>query len=111
MSGRSSDRISIATQVLAAVLGVGYIAAGVVGAALGVTDSDGSDLAFWLALLVGGGTLVLIGSFALVARPVLGAALTAVGAVAGALALFWSVLVPVLALALIVLAVIRARRV
>jgi len=111
MSGRSSDRISMATQVLAAILGVGYIAAGVVGAALEVTDGDRSDLAFWLALLVGGGALVLIGSFVLGSRPVLSAVLTSVGALAGAVAVFWSVIVPVLALALVVLSIARARRV
>jgi len=110
MSGRSFGRIATATKVLAVVLGVGYIAAGVVGAAFGVTDGDGSDLAFWLVLLVGGGALVLIGSFVLGSRPVLSAVLTSVGALAGAVALFWSVIVPVLALALVVLSVFRARR-
>lgn len=110
MSGRSSGRFARATQVLAAVLGVGYIAAGVVGAAFDVTDSDGSDLAFWLVFLVGGGALVLIGSFVLGSRPVLSAALTSVGALAGAVAVFWSVIVPVLALVLMVLCIARARR-
>jgi len=43
-SGRSSDRIAVATQVLAAILGVGYIAAGVLGAAFEVTDADRSEL-------------------------------------------------------------------
>jgi len=111
MSGRSSGRIATASQVLAAVLGVGYIAAGVVGAAFDVTDGDGSDLAFWLVFLVGGGALVLIGSFVLGSRPVLSAALTSVGALAGAVAVFWSVIVPVLALTLVVLCIARARRV
>jgi len=110
-SGRSSDRIAIATQVLAAVLGVGYIAAGVVGAAFDVTDGAGSDLAFWLVFLVGGGALVLIGSFVLGSRPVLSAALTSVGALAGVVAVFWSVIAPVLTLALVVLSIARARRV
>jgi hypothetical protein len=110
MSGRSSNRISTATQVLAAVLGVGYIAAGVAGAAFDVTGGDGSDLAFWLVFLVGGGALVLIGSFVLGSRPVLSAVLTSVGALAGAVAVFWSVIVPVLALALVVLSIARVRR-
>jgi hypothetical protein len=110
MSGRSSGRIATATQVLAAVLGVGYIAAGLVGAALDSTGGDGSDLAFWLAFLVGGGALVLIGTFLLGSRPALSAALTSVGALAGAVAVFWSVIVPVLALVLVVLCIARARR-
>ena len=103
------DRVSTATQVLAAVLGVGYIAAGVVGAALDATGGDRSDLAFWLLFLVGGGALVLIGTFAL-GSPVLSAVCTSVGALAGAVAIFWSVVVPMLALALVVLSIFRARR-
>ena len=109
-SGRSSDRIAMATQVLGAILGVGYIIAGVMGAAAGVTDGDGSGLAFWLGLLAGGGALVLIGAYALESRPVLSAVLTSVGALAGAVAVFWSVIVPVLALVLVVLCIARARR-
>ena len=110
MSGRSSDRISTATRVLAAVLGVGYIAGGVVGAAFDVTGGDGSDLAFWLVFLVGGGAIVLIGTFALGSRPVPSAALTTIGALAGAVAVFWSVIVPVLAVALALLSIVRSRR-
>jgi len=101
--------VSTATEVLAAILGVGYLAAGIVGAAAGATGGDRSDLAFWLAFLVGGGALVLIGSFVLGSRPVLSAALTSVGALAGAVAIFWSVIVPVVALALVVLSIVRAR--
>lgn len=109
-SGRSSDRVAMATQVVAAILGVGYIAAGVVGAAVDATGGDGSDLAFWLAFLAGGGTLVLVGSFVLRSRPVLSATLTSVGALAGAVAVFWSIIVPVLALVLVTLCIVRARR-
>ena len=109
-SGRSSDRIANAIKVLAAVLGVGYIAAGVVGAAVDATGGDGSDLAFWLAFLVGGGGLVLIGAFGLGSRPLLSAVLTSVGALAGAVAVFWSVIVPVLALVLVVLCIAGAHR-
>lgn len=109
-SGRSSDRIAMASQVLAAILGVGYIAGGVVGAALDVTGGDGSDLAFWLVFLVAGGALVLVGSFVLEARAALSIVVTAIGAAAGALALFWSVIVPVLAAALVVLTIVSSRR-
>jgi len=91
------------------VLGIGYVAAGIVGAALGTTGGAG-DLALWLLLLVGGGGLVLAGSFALASRGALGVVLTAIGAAAGALALFWSVIVPILAIALVVVSVLSARR-
>jgi hypothetical protein len=100
--------VATATQVLAWALGIGYVAAGVAGVALGAADG-GRDLAVWLGLLVGGGALVLAGSFLF--RPgMFGVLATAIGSVAGALALVWSVVVPVLALALVALSVVRARR-
>ena len=105
----STDRVSIATRALAGMLGVGYIAAGIVGAALDSTGG-GSDLAVWLLLLVGGGVLVLAGSFVLASRGALGVALTVIGATAGALALFWSAIVPVLAITLVVLSIVGLRR-
>jgi hypothetical protein len=105
----STDRVSIARRALAGVLGVGYIAACIAGAALDSTGG-GSDLTLWLLLLGGGGALVLAGSFALASRGALGVALTVIGATAGALALFWSAIAPALAIALIVLSIIGLRR-
>jgi hypothetical protein len=104
------ERLAAASRALAALLGVGYIAAGVVGAALGATGGDRGDLAVWLLLLAGGGALVLVGSFALEQRSGLAVTVTAIGAAAGALALFWTVIVPVLAAALVALIVVDARR-
>jgi hypothetical protein len=103
------DRIATATAVLGVVLGVGYMAAGIAGWILDATDGDNRNLAFWLALLVGGGAAILLGVFR-TRSPALSIALTAIGAFAGALALFWSILVPILAAALIVLVVLRSRR-
>jgi hypothetical protein len=102
------DGVATAAQALAGALGIGYVVAGVAGVALGATDG-GRDLAVWLGLLVGGGALVLVGSFLFRPSP-FGVLATAIGAVAGALALVWSVVVPVLALALVALSVVRARR-
>ena len=101
------DWITTGTALLGAVLGLGYIVSGIVGWIANVAD-DG-DLAFWLLFLLGGGALVLLGVFRM-RSPVLSIALTAIGAVAGALALFWSVVVPILAAALIVLVIMRSRR-
>ena len=101
------DWITTGTALLGAVLGLGYIVSGIVGWIANVAD-DG-DLAFWLLFLVGGGALVLLGVFRM-RSPALSIALTAIGAVAGALALFWSVVVPILAAALIVLVIMRSRR-
>jgi hypothetical protein len=107
--GTTPDRVTTAVRIVAGVLGLGYVLAGVVGVALGASE-DGSDVFWWLLLLVGGGALVLAGAFALASRPVLSAVVTALGAVAGALALVWSIVAPLLAFVLVVLVVVRAAR-
>ena len=56
------DWVSTSTAVLGAILGLGYLAAGVAGWIGDATDGDGSDLFFWLLLLLGGGILVLLGA-------------------------------------------------
>ena len=93
---------------LGVLLGAGYIAAGLIGWI--ANAAEGSALAFWLLLLLGGGTLVLFGVFGLGARSTAAIIVAAIGAIAGALALWWSVIVPILALAFIALMVVRARR-
>lgn len=104
------DFVTTAALALGVLLGVGYIAAGVIGWIADATDGDGSDLFFWLLLLVGGGVLILAGLFVFTSPPVLSIVLVAIGAIAGALALVWSVIVPILALVLIALLIVRARR-
>lgn len=104
------DTLATATLVLGLVLGIGYIAAGVIGWIADVDDGDASDLAFWLILLCGGGAMLLAGMFLARSPAWLSTALVCVGALAGALALFWSVIVPILAIALVVLVVRRTRR-
>ncbi|MDQ3992270.1 MAG: hypothetical protein M3229_01285 [Actinomycetota bacterium] len=101
------ERLSTWTQWLGVVLGAGYLVAGIVG---WVADAaEGSDLVFWLAFLLGGGILVLGSLFARLPRG-LDLAAGIVGAIAGALPLFWSVIAPLLAIAFVVLLVLRFRR-
>ena len=97
------------TLWLGLLLGVGYVVAGIVGWIADVDDGDGSDLAFWLVFLCGGGLILLAGLLRVTSPAWLSVALVAIGAVAGALALVWTVIVPILALVLIVLVVLRAR--
>jgi hypothetical protein len=103
------DGITTAAYWLALLLGIGFAAAGIVGWIADVTDG-GSDLAFWLVLLLGGAALILAGLFLTRRWSWISVLLVSVGAAAGALALFWSILVPILALVLIGLAVTAARR-
>ena len=63
-----------------------------------------------VVLGVGGGILVLGGLRLLSRSPVAGAALISLGAILGALPIFWALLPLLLALALIVLSVVYARR-
>lgn len=97
------------TTWLGLLLGVGYLVAGIVGWIADVTDGDGSDLAFWVVLLCGGGLFVLAGVFRVTSPAWLSVGLVAIGALAGALVTFWSVITPILALALVILVVLRAR--
>lgn len=108
-----TDRITTAILVIGGVLGVAYVAAGIIGGiAIDWGDSRGADRALWIAFLAGGGALLLAGLWALRnASPWVAAALVSIGAVAGAVAMFWSVLVPLGAILLVVLSVVRARRV
>jgi hypothetical protein len=64
-----------------------------------------------LVLLAGGGAALLAGLRLFERSPWAGVTLVSVGAFAGALVLFWSVLVPLLAITLVVLSVVSARRV
>jgi hypothetical protein len=65
---------------------------------------------FWFGSLSGGGTLILVGTFALSRRAWLSFSLTAVGCVAAANATMWTILLPLLAILLLVLALLRTIR-
>jgi GNAT superfamily N-acetyltransferase len=83
-----------------------YLAAGVA-ETIRAVSTEGGGLAFWFGTLVGGGSLVLVGQ-ALRRRAQLSAWLICVGSAAGVLATFWTLLVPVLAVVVIVLVIQRA---
>jgi hypothetical protein len=72
-----------------------------------VAAGDGG-LAFWFGTLVGGGSLVLLGQALRRRRAQLSAWLIGVGSAAGVLATFWTLLVPILAVVVIVLVIQRA---
>ena len=105
----SADRMAMWTKGLGLLLGIGYLFAGLVGWIVDVADGDRGDLAFWLVLLIGGGAALLAGLFYPRLPRGVGLVLAIVGALAGALALLWSILVPLVAIVFVVLLVLRER--
>jgi len=103
------DNLTTAAYWLALVMGIAYAAGGIIGWIADVTDGDGSDLAFWLLFLLGGAALILAGLFLARRWSWSSALLISLGAAAGALALLWSILAPLLAVVLIALTVSAAR--
>lgn len=95
------------TDRLPVVLGVLYLVAGVAETIRVLSTGDGG-LAFWFGTLVGGGVLVLLGALVFRERPQLYLGLVTVGALTGMLATLWTIVVPVLAIAVIVLVIRRA---
>ena len=73
-------------------------------------DTGATDQILWVVFGVGGG-LILLGGLRLLPRsPIVGATLVSVGAILGALPVFWTLIPLLLALVLIVLSVMYARR-
>lgn len=97
---------------LGGVTGVAYLLAGALGGWWPGhwDDAPAADQVIWIVLLVGGGVAILAGLRVIERSPRWGAILVSVGAVAGALVLFWTVIVMLVAVALAVLSVAYGRR-
>ena len=94
-----TDRLTIG-------LGVLYILAGIAETIRAVVTGDGG-IPFWFGTLCGGGTAILLGILVYRDRPRVYAALVVVGAFAGMMATMWTLLVPLLAIAVIILTLQR----
>ncbi len=90
------------TRMATLSLGVLYVAAGVAGPARSATSED-VGRALWSTTLVGGGALVLLGLALTTRRPPVARALVCVGSLLGILVTTWTVVVPVLAVAVVFL--------
>jgi hypothetical protein len=99
--------------VLGTFVAAAYVLIGLVGGLMSShweEASGWSDRIIWVALLVGGGIVLFLGLRISRRSPWLGALLISVGAVAGALPIFWTLIALVLAVVLVVLSIIYARR-
>ena len=77
----------------------------------GITHLDEpASLAFWLPALIGGGTLVLVGVFRVTEPGWPSVLLVTGGLIAASAATAWTVLLPLAAVALLVLVVMRSGR-
>jgi uncharacterized membrane protein len=104
------DRLSAVAFWLTAFLAAVDLGFGVLHPLIGDWDSDTDRLVF--GLLVGGGGVLLVVSLVVFRRsPWRAAVLGGIGAIAGALGLFWTIVIPILAIVLIVLSLLRVRRV
>jgi len=97
------------TRRLGAVLGIGFIVFGLVESGIALAGQD-NIVFFWFPALCGGGVLILLGLFKVLDPGWASIGLVTVGAFAGALATIWTVIVPLLAVALVVLVVGRSSR-
>ena len=103
-----TDSLRTTLLILGWIGAIGYVLIGLVGGLwLGRWgDATGNDGLLWYLSLVGGGIVLLIGLWLLSGVPLAGATLVAAGAVAGGLAIFWSVIGPVFAGVVLVLCVL-----
>ena len=85
------------------LLGLLLVAAGIAETVRLLRSGDGG-FAFWFGTLVGGGALILIGTLLLPRKPVTGCVLTTIGCVAGLLPTMWTIVVPVMLVALAIAA-------
>lgn len=97
---------------LGAFTGIAYLIIGVAGAIWpGHWDeAAATDQVIWAVLLCAGGLMVLAGIRRLPRSPAGAATLISLGAILGALPIFWALLPLVLAVTLVVLSVLYVRR-
>jgi hypothetical protein len=98
--------------VFARVVAIAYVFAGIAG---GIwpghwDDAAASDQILWVVFLVAGGVLILAALWLFTRSPWGGAALISLGAIAGALVVFWTIVALLAALVLIVWSIVEARR-
>lgn len=104
----SSDGLVSSTRFLVLALSVLYLVAAVGG--LFIFDFETTrDTVFWLAFLIGGAVLMVLGQLGMPRGP-RSAAMVSVGAVLGGLPLFWTLVVPIAVAAVIACSVALARR-
>src|SRR3990172_4943020 len=104
-----SGGLASTTRFLVLALSALYAFAAVAGLLLADFETT-RDTVLWLALLSGGAALMLVGQLAPGLSGRASAALVSIGAAAGGLPLFWTIIVPVAVAAIIACTIALARR-
>jgi hypothetical protein len=99
--------------VLGTLAGAVYILVGIIVGALPAVweDTETGGRVAWIIIVTGAGVLLLLGLRLFDRAPRSGAALVSIGALIGGLVLSWSVVAPLVAIALITLSILCARRI
>jgi hypothetical protein len=103
----SLARAILIWRITALALAAIYAIAGIAGM---LADWDAGETVIWVAFLVGGALVIIIGQRLFDASPTLAGILVSVGAAAGAFPLLWSIIVPVAVAVVIALSVAIARQ-
>jgi hypothetical protein len=107
VGGRSSTWTALV--ILASILAGASILLGLIVGAAADFD-DGSDRGFWITFLVLSGLLIFAGLWLIDRNGWLGVALIIVGSILGSIAIFWSIIYPLVAIVVIALAILWVRR-
>ena len=108
MGAVSYGRALQVTRILALVL-AGIYAIAALGGLLADFDTT-RDTVLWVGFLGGGAALILISPFFAGISPYVSAAAVSIGAAAGGLPLFWTIIVPLAAAVLIAMSFALAKR-
>ena len=94
-------------RIIALALAAIYAIAALVGL---LADWEPGETAVWVAFLLGGALVIVLGNRIFESSPALAGILVSVGAAAGAFPLFWLIIVPLAAAVVIALSVAIARQ-
>ena len=106
----NTSMVQKALFVLGSITAVVYFIATLIGdIRMSEFGTSTTEPVVWRIVLIGGGVLIIAGLWLVRRSPWVGAGLISLGAIAGAVPIFWALFPPVGALALVVLSAINAR--
>jgi hypothetical protein len=107
----NTQMVQRALLVLGSITAVVFLVATVLVGDIRLSEAGASttEPVMWRIVLVAGGLLIITGLWLVRRSPWAGAGLISLGAVAGTVPIFWTVVMPFVALALVALSAVNAR--